>query len=207
MRGEVPLEEVYGRRLALVRPTRTEVEALGALYVEALVPDARETVAALLREGVTVRVMSGGLRPAVVAVARELGIEAGAVAAVDVCFDDGGAYAGYDTASPLARSGGKRAVLETWAPALPRPILLVGDGATDLEARPPADSFVAFAGVVERAAVVAEADVVVRSRSLAPVLALALGDGGPSRPESLAVFETGRRLLDLEFRHPIRSET
>ena len=172
MRGEIPLEDVYGRRLELVRPSREQVEALGERYVRTLVTDARETIAALLAEGIEVRVMSGGIRQAVVPLAIALGLTERAVAAVDVHFTSAGEYAGFDQASPLARSGGKRTVLERWLPELPRPIMLVGDGATDLEARPPADTFVAFAGVVERPAVIDAAAGEMRlpqSRTLAAV--------------------------------------
>ena len=194
MRGEIPLEDVYGRRLELVRPTRVQVEALGERYVRTLVTDARETIAALLAEGIEVRVMSGGIRQAVVPLAIALGLTERAVAAVDVHFTADGEYAGFDRASPLARSGGKRTVLERWLPELPRPIMLVGDGATDLEARPPADRFVAFAGVVERPVVIDAADDVVRTPSLAPVLVLALGGVAPRDPEAREVFEIGRSL-------------
>jgi len=175
MRGEVPLEEVYGRRLGIVRPSRAAVEALGQRYVETMVPGARETVRALLDAGVRVRVISGGLRPAVVVLARELGIADDDVAAVDVYFSADGAYASYDASSPLARSGGKRAVVEGWLPELPRPILMVGDGATDLEVKDVVDRFVAFAGVVARPAVVAAADEVIREFSLLPLLELVFG--------------------------------
>ena len=178
MRGEVPLEEVYGRRLEIVRPTREAVEALGRRYIETMVPGARETVRALLDAGVRVRVISAGLRPAVVALARELGLGDDDVAAVDVRFSADGAYAGYDAASPLSRSGGKRAVVEAWLPELPRPILMVGDGATDLEVQGVVDCFAAFAGVVARPAVIAAADAVIRERSLLPVLDLVFGRAG-----------------------------
>ncbi len=161
MRGEIPLEQVYGRRLELVRPSRERVQALGRQYIEALVPGARETVAALRAAGVRVRVVSGGLLPAVLLLARELGLAAQDVAAVDVYFAGDGAYAGFDAASPLARSGGKAAVLAAWRPELPAPVLMVGDGVTDLEARPPADAFAAFTGVVARPPIVAAADFVV----------------------------------------------
>ncbi|MGQ0714465.1 MAG: HAD-IB family phosphatase [Gemmatimonadaceae bacterium] len=195
MRGEIPLEDVYGRRLDLVRPTRAQIEALGERYVETLVTDARETIAALSSEGIEVRVMSGGIRQAVLALAVALGLSEPAVAAVDVYFDASGNYAGFDERSPLARSGGKRTVLERWLPELPRPIMLVGDGATDLEARPPADTFVAFAGVVERQAVIEAADEVVRAPSLAPVVSLALGGVAPRDGTARAVFELGRSLM------------
>ena len=174
MRGEIPLEEVYGRRLALVRPSQATLETLGARYVDHLAPSARETVAALLDAGVQVRVLSGGLRPPVVAVARALGISSELVTAVDIYFDERGEYAGFDDDSPLTRSAGKAEIVRAWGESLRRPAMLVGDGATDLAAAHEVDLFVAFAGFVERPVVVKAADVVIRERSLAPVLALAL---------------------------------
>ena len=196
MRGEVALEDVYGRRLGLIRPGRRQIEALGDQYLATLVPDARETLLALRDEGVEVRVISGGLLPAVLAVARACGVPDERVAAVDLRFDVGGAYAGFDERSPLARSGGKLEVLRAWGAAMPRPAMLVGDGATDLEGRPAVDCFVAFTGVVARDAVVRAADVVVRTPSLAPVLALALGDDAPSDPARRALWARGRAGLD-----------
>jgi phosphoserine phosphatase len=195
MRGDVPLEDVYARRLALIRPTRAQVDAVGHRYVEALVPDARETVAALRAAGVAVRVISGGLLPAVAAAAAAVGLGVDDVAAVDVRFEASGDYAGFDTTSPLARSGGKREVLAGWRATLPTPLMLVGDGATDLEARPAVDAFIAFAGVVERATVVAQADAVIRARSLAPVLALALGDVPPLDAGGRALYDKGMAML------------
>jgi phosphoserine phosphatase len=179
MRGEVALEEVYGRRLELIRPTRAAVDELGRAYVRALVPHARETVAALMSIGVGVRVVSGGLRPPVEAIAAELGIAADRVYAVGISFDGGGEYAGFESTSPLARSGGKEVVIRSMD--LPRPALLVGDGATDAEARPAVDAFAAYMGVAFRPTVAAVADFVLRHASLAPVLALAAGAEGRTR--------------------------
>lgn len=179
MEGTIPLEEVYGRRLSIIRPTRARVESLGREYAAALMPDARETVAALRFLGKSVRVVSGGLLPAVRAVALELGLADDDVRAVDVRFDEAGEYAGFDAASPLARSGGKAVVLAAWS--LPRPALMVGDGATDLEARPAVDAFAAYMGVAFRPVVASGADFVLRDPSLAPVLALATDAGDRAR--------------------------
>lgn len=194
MDGTVPLESVYGRRLELIRPDRAALGALTAAYIDALTPDAREVVAALRAEGVAVRVISGGLLPAVRGLAAELGLSAGDVDAVDVRFDPDGHWSGWDTASPLARSGGKAEILAAWRKALPGPVMMVGDGATDAEAKSAVDVFVAYCGVVERRTVVAQADVVIRSASLAPVLALAL-DAPPSGADHRALYEKGRALL------------
>lgn len=196
MQGAIPLEEVYGRRLSLIEPTRAAVEALGRRYVETLVDDARETVAALLWLGKDVRIISGGLRPPVEALATELGLPPSKVAAVGIDFDAEGRYRDYDRASLPARSGGKPEVIRAWD--LPRPSLLVGDGATDLEARPAVDAFAAFMGVAFRPAVAAEADVVLRSPSLAAILVLSADAGERERLRSspwAALAEKGAALL------------
>ena len=189
MRGEIPLEEVYGRRLRLVQPTRRAIEALAREYVARLVPDAAETIGGLRCAGVDVRIISGGLRPAVLAVATAVGVPATHVAAVDISFDDSGTYAEFDAQSPLAFSGGKRVAIERWH--IDRPAMMVGDGTTDLEARPVVDLFVAFAGVVARTNVVQAADVVVRANSLAPILPLAVHVDELVGTPYQSVFERG----------------
>ena len=196
MLGEIPLEAVYGRRLDIIQPTRAQLEDLSKRYIDGLVPDASAVIGALHTAGIVVRVMSGGLLPAVVAVASHLGIAASDVGAVDIRFDARGAYAGFDELSPLARAGGKRDLLNAWRRELPGPLMFVGDGATDLEAAPAADLFVAFAGIADRPAVTAAADVVIRARSLAPVLTLALGAREPRDADVRALRDSGRALLD-----------
>jgi hypothetical protein len=78
--------------------------------------------------------------------------------------------------------------------------MLVGDGATDAEAAGTADIFVAYAGVVERPAVMAAADAVIRAPSLAPVLPLALGGTAPRAAKHRALWERGLDLLDARDR-------
>ncbi|MGI8498354.1 MAG: HAD-IB family phosphatase [Gemmatimonadaceae bacterium] len=201
MRGDIALEEVYGRRLELIRPGRQAVADLGRRYIECLVPDARETIAALHAEGIATRLVSGGLRPAVLALARSLTMSEEAVEAVDVFFD-GDDYRGFDVRSPLAASGGKRLAIEQWLAALPRPVMMVGDGATDLETMPVVDLFVAFAGVASHDRVTSAADVVVRARSLAPIFTLAVGAEPPADPHSRATYDKGLALLDARY-HPV----
>jgi phosphoserine phosphatase len=200
MRGEVRLEEVYGRRLAMIAPTRERIDELGRLYVERLVEDAAVTIGCLEAEGIRVRIMSGGLRPAVETVARTLGVQPHNVAAVDVSFNGDGRYAGYEQASPLTRTGGKRTLLEVWRRELKGPVMFVGDGITDLETQDIADLFVAYAGVIARPPVVAEADVVVNSRSLAPILPLALAGHPPVHAASMALYRKGLALLEPVYR-------
>lgn len=177
MTGAVPLQDVYGRRLAIIRPSRSAIEAVGRLYVERMVPGADVAIRALSAAGVTVQILSGGLEPAVLMLARHLGVGSERVAAVGVRFGPAGEYAGFDSESLLARSGGKRRWIEESRATLPRPILLVGDGATDLEARPAVDAFAAFTGVVAREGILKAADHVVPGPTLLNLLPLC-GLGG-----------------------------
>jgi phosphoserine phosphatase len=169
MAGELPLAEVYARRLELLAPHRQHVDRIAALYVERLVPEAGAVVAALQSLGKRVGVVSGGLLPPVQHVAAVLGIAAEQVHAVRIDFAADGAYAGFDRSSPFARNQGKVEFLRA-LPASARPTAFVGDGITDAETQGVADRFVGFGGVVARPAVAARADTFVATASLAGVL-------------------------------------
>lgn len=170
MNGELPLAEVYERRLAAIAPTRAQVDAVGALYVERVVADAKAVVEALRFLGKQVGVVSGGLLPPVLALARHLGIDDACVFAVPLQFAADGRYADFDRASPLWRNGGKIDVLNA-LPTASRPLAFVGDGATDLETQgKAADLFVGFGGVVARPAVRRGAETFVDGPGLAGVL-------------------------------------
>jgi phosphoserine phosphatase len=156
MRGAIPLESVYGRRLDAVRPTKTEIDQLGKEYIAHLAPYARDSIALMQAHGVGITLVSGGLREAIVPLAAELALKESVVHAVPVFFDERGDYLGFDEQSPLARQKGK---LETVAALnLRKPIVAVGDGMTDTEIRGCADSFAAYTGFVRREAVIARAD-------------------------------------------------
>jgi phosphoserine phosphatase len=161
MRGAIPLEAVYGARLEAIRPARADIDALSAAYVAAISPGCIDVVERVRRAGVRVILISGGLRPAILPLARTLGIDETELHAVDVYFEAAGAYAGFDQASPLTTTNGKPAVLERIAAV--RPILAVGDGNTDLAMRPAVDMFVAYIGFIRRETVVAGADAVASS--------------------------------------------
>ncbi len=161
MRGEIPLDSVYGERLALVRPGLDDIRALTSAYTAALAPGARRVIGRLQDEGRRVVLVSGGVREAILPVASLVGIPGRDVHAVSVTFDANDAYGGFERASPLATAEGKRAVATQLG--LPRAVLAVGDGATDLAMRPAVDAFAAFVGFVRRDAVVTGADEVLES--------------------------------------------
>ncbi|HEY0779346.1 MAG TPA: HAD-IB family phosphatase [Gemmatirosa sp.] len=167
MRGELALDAVYGARLARVRPSRADCEALATAYAEALAPGAADALERMRGAGVRIALVSGGLRQAILPLARTLGFAPADVYAVDVVFDMSGAYFAYDAGSPLATQGGKgeiaRGVLDAWGPGA-RPALGCGDGSTDLALRGAGacDALAAFTGFAHRDTVVTAADHAVR---------------------------------------------
>jgi len=161
MSGELALDAVYGERLGAVRPTRDDLAALASAYEKALAPGAEAAIERMRAAGRRIVLVSGGIRNAILPVARRLGIDETDVHAVNVLVDDDGEYETYDAHSPMTTAEGKRTVVA--ALELPRRLVAVGDGATDLAIRPVVDAFVAFTGYVRREPVVAGADAVVES--------------------------------------------
>ncbi|HYN81359.1 MAG TPA: haloacid dehalogenase-like hydrolase [Gemmatimonadaceae bacterium] len=163
MRGEIPLGDVYAERLEAVRPSREEVRQLADAYMERIEPRVAESLAKLTNAGIHVVLVTAGIRDAIVPVAEAVGLLPSVVHAVSLYFTEPGDYLGFDAQSPLTRNGGKVEMVR--ALGLARPILGVGDGITDLEARtadPPAvDAFAAYTGVATRDAVVRGADYVI----------------------------------------------
>jgi phosphoserine phosphatase len=159
MRGEIPLGAVYGERLAMVQPSTGDLAALAEEYERTLAPGASAAVARMSAAGRRIVLVSGGIREAILPVARRLGIADSDVHAVSVAVGTDGRFASYDESSPMTTSDGKRGVVESLG--LPRRLVAVGDGATDLAIRPVADAFAAFTGFVRRDAVVAGADTVI----------------------------------------------
>ncbi len=189
MDGEVHLESVYDRRLQLLRPTRGEIRRLAQKYRETVIVDAAAVIAALQFLGKTVFIVSGGLLPAVRPFGEWLGVPAENIRAVDVAYNSlSGEWWNYQKdhwgerpdvqylkhdEGPLVQSTGKIDVVRRLQKGHPARSLLVGDGISDLAARPAVNRFIGFGGVVRREAVARAADIFITAPELSPVLALA----------------------------------
>src|SRR5512136_2531576 len=214
MDGEIKLEEVFATRLELLRPTRSDLRRIAQAYRESVVPDAKETLAALRFVGCEVYLVSGGLLPAVQEFARWLGLPGRNVRAVPIEFDQlAGQWWRYELdryggnpderylglpPTPLIETQGKRTIIAELSGG-ERRTMLVGDGITDLEARDAVKLFVGFGGVVRRERVALEAEVFVESGSLASVVPLALSSEQAERLQGTghaAVLKRG--LEDIE---------
>lgn len=174
MEGRLAIEEVYARRLEVLRPSRSDIEWLGQRYIDTMVAGAHSAIARLKASGRSVYIVSGGLKPPVLKLAERLDVPPDRVFAVDIYFDDTGGYAGFEAASPLTRSTGK-ATIAAKIRALAGPLALVGDGVTDIAAREGGAFVIGFGGVVTRAAVVERANAFIPGPSLDAVADYLLG--------------------------------
>jgi phosphoserine phosphatase len=154
--GEISLESVYGHRLEMIEPSEAEVVELARFYERRLAPRAAEVIGELRENGIRIVLVSGGIRQAILPLGLRLGFTPAEVFAVRLAFDEAGRYSGFDDVSPLTTSAGKAMIVHRLY--LPRPVLAVGDGITDLASRPATDAFAAFTGFTYRTAVVRAAD-------------------------------------------------
>jgi phosphoserine phosphatase len=149
MDGKISVEAVFGRRLEIIQPEAKHVAQIGQRYIDTVEPDAKAVIDAARAAGWTVLIISGGFRPIIRPLADFL--EIARVEAVDLFFDTDGRYTGFDEAYPTTRSGGKPEVIARLKAELnPARIVMVGDGASDLETKPFVDLFVGFGRYVAR---------------------------------------------------------
>lgn len=157
MGGGMLFQDALRARLELMRPSRAAIEALPPAVLS---PGVAEFVRDLHAAGKEVFLVSGGFRQMIDPLAERIGLPPGHVVANNLLFGPGGEYAGFDETEPTSRTGGKAravAAIKRDNPRL-RTVVVIGDGVTDMEARPPADAAIGFGGVVVRPRVEAEAD-------------------------------------------------
>jgi HAD superfamily phosphoserine phosphatase-like hydrolase len=149
MNGEIALDEVFPKRMEIIRPDRKTCEEVAAKYIETVTPGALELIEELKRDGWTPVIISGGFEPLIRPLARFLGIDH--VEAVPLYLDEAGEYAGYGRDYPTTRNMGKNEIIREWKAALlPERTGMMGDGISDLETRTDVDVFIGYGGVVAR---------------------------------------------------------
>lgn len=157
MNGEIPLDEVFGRRIGLIRPDAAACETVTSLYLATIMPGMRGLIAGLKERGWQPVIVSGGFAPLIKPLAASLGIDA--VEAVPLYLNPDGSYAGYGEDYPTTRNRGKNEVIREWRRAmLPGRVVMMGDGVSDLETKDDVDMFIGYGGVVVRDKVRAGAD-------------------------------------------------
>ncbi|VDN28434.1 unnamed protein product [Gongylonema pulchrum] len=167
--GRISFRQSLKLRLDVMKPTRRQLEEFIRSRKPAMTPGSAELVAELHRRGTHVYLVSGSFRILVAPVARLLSIPDTNVFANELLFDANGRYSGFDETLPTSDSGregfGKGAVCRRLKGEKSyRNLVMIGDGATDLEAACPcaADLFIGFGGVRCREVVMKNAQWFVR---------------------------------------------
>ncbi len=161
MNGEVPLGDVFRRRMEIIRPNRKMVDEVSLKYLETIVPGAAQMILIAIVRGWLPVILSGGFAPIIRPLAERLGIRH--VEAVPLGFNESGEYAGYGEDFPTTRNLGKNEIIREWKNAmLPCRTVMIGDGISDLETKPDVDLMVGFGGVVGREKVMRGADLWLR---------------------------------------------
>ncbi|KAA8542547.1 hypothetical protein F0562_023699 [Nyssa sinensis] len=161
MSGSVPFEEALAARLSLFNPSLSQVHDFLEKKPPRISPGIDELVKKLKANNTNIYLISGGFRQMINPVASTLGIPPENIFANQLLFSNSGEFLGFDTNEPTSRSGGKATAVQQIRKAHGyKALVMIGDGATDLEARKPggADLFICYAGVQLREAVAVKAD-------------------------------------------------
>eukprot|EP01101_Sappina_pedata_P002684 TRINITY_DN128_c0_g2_i2.p2 TRINITY_DN128_c0_g2~~TRINITY_DN128_c0_g2_i2.p2 ORF type:complete len:192 (+),score=63.36 TRINITY_DN128_c0_g2_i2:424-999(+) len=161
MGGHMSFRESFGKRLDLIRPTRAMISTFlrdPDAHIQ-LSPNSHKLISALQQAGVDIYLISGGLRIIVEKIADLVQIPHDRVFSNTLFFNDRGEYVGFDEEFPTANTNGKGLIIEGLRRTYGyKQVVMVGDGITDLEAKPYADLFIGYGGNVQRDRVKAEAD-------------------------------------------------
>lgn len=159
MEGGLPFQDALQARLDLLQPSKASIQDCLDKNPLPLTPGVAELIELMHAQDKHVYLVSGGFRIMIEPLADVLDISHDRIYANTILFDDAGSYAGFDADEPTSRDMGKPAALTKIKEQFGYEcMLMVGDGATDAQAKPPAKSFVGFGGVAVRPAVQKAAD-------------------------------------------------
>ena len=118
-----------------------------------------------------VHLITAGIEQAIEPLAQRLGADS--LRAVRLRFASNGDYEGFEP-TPLTHSSGKELIIRDIRERTPGRAALIGDGASDLAARPAVDLFIGFGGVHIRQRVKDNAGIYIEQPDLTAILPLLL---------------------------------
>jgi len=164
---------IYEKRLELTQPTKTNIEKLSQLYLDTLTPNTAEVIDILKSLSKTIYIVSAGILPAILPLAKQLNIAAKNVFAVDIYFNEYGQYLDFDRQSPLINTTGKVHIIKLLKQRH-KNLLLIGDGKNDLAVASDITRFVGFGGNYYREAIKNGADFYIEKNDMTALLPLCL---------------------------------
>lgn len=151
MGGSMTFQESLSLRMNILKPSISKIKEFLEKRPATLSRGMKELVNMLRRRKVEVYLVTGGFRCIVSPIAKQLDIPESNIFSNKMKFFFDGEYAGFDETQPTSRSGGKAEVIRILKEKYGyKNLVMIGDGATDLEACPPADAFIGYGGNVVR---------------------------------------------------------
>ena len=162
MGGSMPFHEALALRLGVMKPSLPQLQQMMAEEPLELTPGVKQLVDTMHSRGQDVYFVSGGFRQMIEPVAAECGVSKERIFANTFLFNEDGSFKSHLDSEPTSRAGGKaKVVADLKAAHGYKTVVMIGDGATDMEARDiegGADAFIGFGGIAVREKVKAGAD-------------------------------------------------
>ncbi|XP_065159877.1 phosphoserine phosphatase isoform X2 [Atheta coriaria] len=145
MSGSMTFQESLKLRLDIIQPSLQQLKDFIKTKPPTLTPGIKKLVGTLQAKNIPIYLISGGFKSIIAPIAQQLNIPLANIYANKLKFFYTGEYAGFDDTQPTSKSGGKGVVINLLKDKHRyQNLVLIGDGATDLEACPPADGFIAI---------------------------------------------------------------
>jgi len=151
MEGNTPFQDALAARLDILKPSSKSILNCLRNHPLQFSPGVEKLMDSLRQQKKDVYLVSGGFRSMIEPIAKQLGIPKSNIIANTILFNDHGDYVGFDTTELTSRDMGKPAAIQHLKDKHGyTTMVMVGDGATDMQAVPPADAFIGFGGVSVR---------------------------------------------------------
>lgn len=145
MGGAMTFQDALRRRLDIISPSQKQIRDFLSSHPSTLSPGIKDLITKLKLRNIEVYLITGGFDFFIEPIAQEVGIPLENIFANKLFFHFNGDYATFDTTQPTSKSGGKGdaiSIIRSQRGGNACKITMIGDGATDLEASPPADNFI-----------------------------------------------------------------
>ncbi|XP_041457069.1 phosphoserine phosphatase-like isoform X1 [Lytechinus variegatus] len=147
MGGQMSYKETLEARLNLINPSRELMEKFIQQSPIKFTKEIPTLVSKLQERGTAIYLVTGGFTCIVRSFAEKLNIPVENIYANKLLFDYDGKYVTFDESQPTCSTGGKPKVMSILKEKFAyKHLVMIGDGATDMEAVPPADAFIGFGG-------------------------------------------------------------
>lgn len=145
MQGSLSYTESLKARLDIIKPSQQNVSKFIETHPPHLTPGMKELVQKLQMQKKDIFLITGGFRSIVEVIADQLSIPHDKIFANELLFYYNGDFAGFDRSQLTCEGDGKAKVILYLKNKFGyKRVVHIGDGATDLEACPPADAFIGF---------------------------------------------------------------